>query len=504
MKLPSFRFGLRTVVVITFLIAGCWAVFSKTVMKRKYAVEALERDGVSFKFDFQYRGPGRDPNIELTPHWLRWLFSIHSFHDVVEMRAPPGFDFRGREELGVLTELKSIRMWDAQIDDLTGFGDLSEALAIYISGGNTDSSLWSLRGIESASRLNNLQIVGTRVESLHPLRDAKKLRTLIARDTRISDLQPIASLTGLFQLDVSNARVSSLAPLESHRLLKYLDLSGTKVTSLEQLPLGPLHFLNISETPIVDVAPLARHFSIEHLAADKTAIREIGPLRHMDYLTTLLLRDCPIEDLSPISKLKKLNSLALSSGHATAFPHRSQRSPLEYVEISRYPFRDLARVEGSAGLRRMSLAELPVEALNLSSATVLRLLALRRLPNLKKLPVLPPQSDLNELVVYGGPLHDIAPLHQCQKLRILSLVSTHVSDLSSLSTLTNLRSLDVRGSPVQDFTPLNSCLSLRSLTVAPGQLDANQRNALRKNFPTLQISEMVTKEPERRYWERLW
>ena len=107
---------------------------------------------------------------------------------------------------GVLTALKSLDLWEAQVCDLTPLSGLTA--------------------------LKSLKLDDTQVSDLTPLSGLTALETLDMDGTQVSNLTPLRGLTGLESLDLRHTRVSDLTPLSDLTALQYLDLSGTQVKNL--------------------------------------------------------------------------------------------------------------------------------------------------------------------------------------------------------------------------------------------------------------------------------
>lgn len=114
------------------------------------------------------------------------------------------------------------------------------------------------------------------------------------------------------------------------------------------------------------------------------------------------------------------------------------------------------------------------EAQEIIAAAVLAkpaVLHLDKLPNLKTLP--PDIATLDRLVMLnlkGTKISDIDALGRLDRLQILNLRGTRVTDLEALSGMQNLEILDVGKTWVSDLSPLVELASLKRLDVGDTQL----------------------------------
>ena len=186
-------------------------------------------------------------------------------------------------------------------------------------------------------------------------------------------------------LDLADTRLSNLAPLANFTMLHSLGLDGTRISDLIPLTnLGALRALSVNETSVSDLAPLANLTSLEALYFWQTSVSDLAPLAGLAELETLYLAQTSVSDLAPLANLTSLETLSLWQ-----------------TSVS-----DLA-----------PLANL---------------------------------TSLVELDLWKTSVSDLAPLANLTALVELDLRQTSVSDLAPLANLTALRDLDLRGTQASE------------------------------------------------------
>ena len=124
------------------------------------------------------------------------------------------------QSIGVLTALKSLDLWEAQVCDLTPLSGLT-ALETLDMDGTQVSNLTPLRGLTA---LKSLNLCASQVSELTPLNGLTALEFLYLSDTQVSDLTPLSGLTALKSLDLSGTQVSDLESLRGLVRLEHLNL----------------------------------------------------------------------------------------------------------------------------------------------------------------------------------------------------------------------------------------------------------------------------------------
>ena len=245
-------------------------------------------------------------------------------------------------------------------------------------------------------------------------------------------------------LDLAETRISDLRPLASLAALKRLDLRGTQVSDLEPLAnLKRLEWLDLWRTQVSDLRPLASLTALKRLDLRGTQVSDLEPLANLKRLKSLDLWGAEISDLGPLANLKRLESLNLWS-----------------TQVS-----DLEPLANLKGLKSLDLRGTQVSDLG-------------PLANLKR---------LESLDLRGTQVSDLGLLANLKGLKSLDLRGTQVSDLGLLANLKGLKSLDLRGTQVSDLGPLANLTALESLDVQDTWVTSRVVNKLRAALPECRI-----------------
>ena len=133
--------------------------------------------------------------------------------------------------------------------------------------------------------LTGLNAIDKGIIDLTGLEHATDLQVLILIGNKIRDLSPLSDLTGLYFLDLAGNQISDLRPLAG-------------LTALEVLRLG--------DNQIRDVSPLAELINLKELVLSVNPISDLSPLAGLENLEDLRIRHTNTKGVLstiPISKL---------------------------------------------------------------------------------------------------------------------------------------------------------------------------------------------------------
>ncbi len=131
-----------------------------------------------------------------------------------------------------------------------------------------------------------------------------------ASELLMSDLDQVTVLDYHGQ----NPSPEDLLLLGKLKNLERLDLHNSQIDKLDGLVgLTKLKFLNLTYTPVVDLAPLKAFSELESLDLSYTTVEDISPVSKLKNLKTLILYGVPIQSIAPLKELSLLNRLNLSN-----------------------------------------------------------------------------------------------------------------------------------------------------------------------------------------------
>ena len=122
----------------------------------------------------------------------------------------------------------------------------------------SNREITSLTGLEDATRLEWLNLIGNGISDVSPLAKLTQLAQLGLSNNEINDVSPLAALTQLEVLHLNNNEISDVSPLVELTQLRVLGLAGNEIRDVSPLAeLVSLERLRLAENPITDTAPLS-------------------------------------------------------------------------------------------------------------------------------------------------------------------------------------------------------------------------------------------------------
>lgn len=182
-----FQYSLRTLLILTTVVAALFAWWSYKARQQREAVAAIENAGGSVAYDFQKQ------QLEKPPHWPAWMVDamgvdyFASVHRVsfLGKKASPDSELRHLDKLPTLEEL-----WM----------------------GGTPTSDAGLEHLQKFRMLKVLGLGGTKITDvgLKHLANVTSLQELILGSTNVSDagLEHLKGLTELQVLDLVSTHVT--------------------------------------------------------------------------------------------------------------------------------------------------------------------------------------------------------------------------------------------------------------------------------------------------------
>ncbi len=262
--------------------------------------------------------------------------------------------------------------------------------------GSVRAQVSDVRALAGLSKLETLDLSGTRVSDVGPLAGLTDLQTLDLSWAQVSHVGPLAGLTDLQRLDLSGARVSDVGPLAGLTDLQMLDLSRTWVSDVGPLAgLTKLRTLYLMETRVSDVGPLAGLTDLQKLHLMGTQVSDVGPLAGLTKLQTLHLTGTQVSDVGPLAGLTKLQTLHLIETQVSDVGPLAGLTDLQKLGLSGAQVSDIGPLAGLTKLQRLDLSWTQVS--------------------------------------------DVGPLAGLTDLQMLDLSRTHVSDVGPLAKLKHLK-----------------------------------------------------------------
>lgn len=222
-------------------------------------------------------------------------------------------------------------------------------------------------------------------------------------------------------------------------------------------------------------------------------ITDIKPLKGLTKLKKLDLRNCRLEELSGLSKMKNLQQFKLHGLYGyylsdisalKGLPKLRELSLERSKNISAKEFLELTQIT-SVELLQCSVSDFEVfaEMKNLKSfyftdwasptviSTISKMTWLETLgvvsASLKDCRFLKNHKNLKKLDLFNNQITDITPLKGLTKLEYLDLGYNNIEDISALKNLKKLTYLDINSSSdIKDISPLSGLTELTGLNIA--------------------------------------
>ena len=226
------------------------------------------------------------------------------------------------------------------------------------------------------------------------------------------------------------------------RNLTALSVQGVNVSDLGDVrSMSSLQSLICGSTRVTDLAPLCELPALKLLNCSNSYVTHLSPLHELRALEFLDLSGTVVADLSPLRELPALQHLSCSATRVVDLSPIRDLPALQQLYCTTTQVVDLSPLRDLPALQR----------LDCSATRVSDFAPLRKLP------------ALQHLDCRGIRIADLSPLCEFHALQHLDCSSTQVADLSPLRDLDALRHLDFWGTRVADLAPLRELYALQHL-----------------------------------------
>ncbi len=141
-------------------------------------------------------------------------------------------------------------------------------------------------------------ITAAEAEAVTMLNLSIEWQRYISEQTPIKDIRGLDSFTNLESLDLSFHAITDITPLRGLKKLTMLSLGGNPVADITPLAgLTKLKGLNLSGCAAQDYSPLKKLVNLELLMLDRSTITDVSPLASLTSLKRLDLAECSVDYL---------------------------------------------------------------------------------------------------------------------------------------------------------------------------------------------------------------
>ncbi|WP_424967517.1 leucine-rich repeat domain-containing protein [Dinoroseobacter sp. S375] len=168
----------------------------------------------------------------------------------------------------------------------------------------------------------------------------------------------ISEVVGLHYVNLSNTQVVDIAPLAAVSGLRTLDLSASQVTNLAPLAeITGLQSLSLKNTQVADIEPLAGISELRVLQLGNTRVADTNPLAGIAGLQSLSLNTTQVADIAPLAGTNGLQNLSLNNTQVTDIAPLAGMTRLQILDLNNSQIADLrslAKLQPSASRRKPS------------------------------------------------------------------------------------------------------------------------------------------------------
>ncbi|WP_155951565.1 MULTISPECIES: hypothetical protein [unclassified Pseudomonas] len=202
-----------------------------------------------------------------------------------------------------LSTLQLARVEQTGLEMVRGTSNLDEVLLC-------DIDLTSIAFLSGWKNLYNLDITRVAISDASVLKKLKRLAYLTLEQTNISDVSFLQSLTSLEMLSLNGNPIEYIPKINANIPIN-ISYRNLKIKDLESL--SDVRLLNgcvITECPISTLSGL-ESATASYLYLDGVPLQSLDGLDKMPNLTTLVIRDMDMSDLSKVGELKRLRLIRL-------------------------------------------------------------------------------------------------------------------------------------------------------------------------------------------------
>ncbi len=231
-----------------------------------------------------------------------------------------------------------------------------------------DGHVTNLTGLEYASNLNELSLIGHLIRDITPLARLSKLRVLKLSRNRINDNAPIpldiTPLTGLnmLVLTINGYTITDLTPLKDMTQLLYSEISLGQDSDIALTPFQDMTYLRRlrikfeqNNDSVVDITPLSGLINLRELSISNGRIRDITPLAKLTRLYDLHLENNQISDVRPLAALTDLTILGLFNNKVGDITPLAKLTHLRELGLGNNQVSDITPLSGLRNLRALGL-----------------------------------------------------------------------------------------------------------------------------------------------------
>ena len=325
----------------------------------------------------------------------------------------------------------------------------TDMLSLYYLDALNDRGIENLTGIEHATNLRRLNLLGNLISDIKPLSGLSNLSHLLLGTNLISDISSLSGLTNLEVLDLEHNQISDIVTLSGLTNLNRLLLENNVISDISPLSgLTNIDDLHLGNTHLTDISPLASLTNMKYLWLYCNQINDISPLAGLTSLIDLKVHNNNLTNCDVVANLTNLEGLGLGQNRLTDCSCISGLTNLTYLDLQNNDISDISCLAGLTKMYWLLLGGNPITDIS-------------------------PVSGLTDLVYLNFgycTVSDISALSGLTKLWGLLACYSQIKDIGPLANLSNLTALDIDNNLIQDISPLTGLINLTQLWLNVNQI----------------------------------
>lgn len=360
--------------------------------------------------------------------------------------------------------------------------------------------LVNFSSLSELTSLTYLDLSETNLQELTPLSEMSELEILDITKTPVSDLNPIANLPKLKKISADETQITPTIAdnfVRTHpsvlliHHVKDLESWWEGLSSAWKQVLKRNNPLITSDQPSIEV--LTQTVMVNKIDLDSAGIETLNPITRLVNLSEVDFSNNPlIDDLLPLSELKKLNRVVGKNTSVTDLSSITEVQGLELIDLEGSPIKSIKPLLGLPKLTYLNVNEADFFTEEVPELLLIKpdLTIVYRTSELESwwmemnsewrdifrsrfsLPESPSTEQLHiltsraELTLERVGIQDLSPLQVFSNLRKLVVFDAPLTSVTHISGLRFLTSLRLSRVPVVDFLPISGLAKLEELDIS--------------------------------------
>lgn len=366
--------------------------------------------------------------------------------------------------------------------------------------------LVNFSSLSELTSLTYLDLSETNLQELTPLSEMSELEILDITKTPVSDLNPIANLPKLKKISADETQITPTIAdnfVRTHpsvlliHHVKDLESWWEGLSSAWKQVLKRNNPLITSDQPSIEV--LTQTVMVNKIDLDSAGIETLNPITRLVNLSEVDFSNNPlIDDLLPLSELKKLNRVVGKNTSVTDLSSITEVQGLELIDLEGSPIKSIKPLLGLPKLTYLNVNEADFFTEEVPEVLLIKpdLTIVYRTSELESwwmemnsewrdifrsrfsLPESPSTEQLHiltsraELTLERVGIQDLSPLQVFSNLRKLVVFDAPLTSVTHISGLRLLTSLRLSRVPVVDFLPISGLAKLEELDISNTGIEA--------------------------------